>query len=727
MRVVRIDQLAPGGVALEVHPRLTLLRGASPELRRRLAGTMAAIAGRGELDLTGVIEVSGVQLALDSATVAQLRIEPGIDPVVTDLGPRHTVTERRTEQPATATPAVDLPTPVVVVSTAEADLRAELRTVTTSRTALGTEMDAARAGLDSFSTAALEVCLGQIDALETRRSALREDWERVRDEHERELVEATAQLAAVRTLVDRAAEVDPSEVRVRRDGLLSLQEHSGEPDRAAAQLAAQLDAAAARVREMTERRDQFRRREADLLAELDEARSLVEAAERAAVAPTVDRSVVQRLEAVRDEIFEVDDRQSVLAAARNKRRLAELRSEEAILLDRLGFDTYSSYVMGIPSVRAELERAAQVDSALELVQQLESRLDAMRDDAPSNADVADAAFQLHRLLGQATRLLGADDVAVDAEVLAADVIEGGDAARIVHDASVQLRDRRIVSPEFTDEATAALGVALDELSAAVSGLGVDLPVAPATVPQPPAAPGRVDPTAAPAVLLARSEEWLDWFEELRSWVASAESGAEALERRVEELGSRPRDERMERWAEVEAELDEALDRLTAAQERVRSHEEATARLATLRARELELRDRERELLERIAAETATARPPAPPPPPPVPESPAPMADATAGASAASSSAASAMFADQHDPGAVEWAVVARLARQRSVSFIGSLPLVVDGLPDDPSVRAAVLGRLDRMSDLVQIVVVSDDDSAAVWAAGLGERGRCIEF
>lgn len=726
MRIVRIDQLAPGGVALEVHPRLTLLRGASPELRRRLAATVAAIAGRGELDLTGVIEVSGVQLALDAATVAQLRIEPGIDPVVTDLGPRSTVTERGTERPGAATPAVDLPTPAVVASTTEADLRGELRTVTTARTRLGTEMDAARAGLDSFSIAALEVCLGQIDALETRRSALREDWERVRDEHDRELAETTAQLAAVRTLVDRAGQVDPSEVRVRREGLLSLQEHSGEPDRAAAQLAAQLDAAAARVREITERRDQFRRREADVLAELDEARGLAEAAERAAVAPTVDRSVVQRLEAVRDEIFEVDDRQSVLAAVRNKRRLAELRSEEAILLDRLGFDTYSSYVMGIPSVRAELERAAQVDAALEHVQQLESRLDAMRDgDAPSDGDVADAAFQLHRLLGQATRLLGIDDVAVDAEVLAGDIIEGGEAARIVHGTSVRLRERRSVSPEFTGEATAALGVALDELSAAVSGLSVDLPVAPGSVPQPPAAPGPVEPSAEPSGLLARSEEWLDWFEELRRWVASAEAGAEALERRVAELGSRPRDERMERWAEVEAELDEALDRLTAAQERVRSHEEATARLATLRARELELRDLERELLERIAAQTATERPPSPPRP--VTEAPEPAVDAAAGAADTSGSDTSAMVADHHDPIAVEWAVVARLARQRSVSFIGSLPLVVDGLPDDPSVRAAVLGRLDRMSDLVQIVVVSDDDSAAVWAAGLGERGRCVDL
>ena len=79
------------------------------------------------------------------------------------------------------------------------------------------------------------------------------------------------------------------------------------------------------------------------------------------------------------------------------------------------------------------------------------------------------------------------------------------------------------------------------------------------------------------------------------------------------------------------------------------------------------------------------------------------------------------------PDAAEWAVVARLARQRSVSFVGALPMLVDGVPADPSARSAVLGRLDRMSDLVQVVVVSDDDAAAEWAAGLGDRGRCIEL
>ena len=79
-------------------------------------------------------------------------------------------------------------------------------------------------------------------------------------------------------------------------------------------------------------------------------------------------------------------------------------------------------------------------------------------------------------------------------------------------------------------------------------------------------------------------------------------------------------ERVERWAQVEAELDEALDRLALAQERVRAHEEATAALAELRTEELELRDRERDLLAKISNVEVATVPPKPPPPPTPPVS-----------------------------------------------------------------------------------------------------------
>ena len=112
-------------------------------------------------------------------------------------------------------------------------------------------MEAARAGLDSFSTAALEVCLGQIDALESRRATLRVDWERERGERAADLDVASAQLAGD---LDRSPTDRRTRSRSRRDGLRASREdllagagRAAVPDPAAAQLAAQLDAAAARV------------------------------------------------------------------------------------------------------------------------------------------------------------------------------------------------------------------------------------------------------------------------------------------------------------------------------------------------------------------------------------------------------------------------------------------------------------------------------------------------
>jgi hypothetical protein len=68
-----------------------------------------------------------------------------------------------------------------------------------------------------------------------------------------------------------------------------------------------------------------------------------------------------------------------------------------------------------------------------------------------------------------------------------------------------------------------------------------------------------------------------------------------------------------------------------------------------------------------------------------------------------------------------------LARQRSVSFVGSVPALVLGLPDEPDDRDQVLVRLDRLSDKVQVLVVSDDAAVVDWARGLDGRGAVVEL
>jgi hypothetical protein len=202
--------------------------------------------------------------------------------------------------------------------------------------------------------------------------------------------------------------------------------------------------------------------------------------------------------------------------------------------------------------------------------------------------------------------------------------------------------------------------------------------------------------------------WAAWLTEARAWSSAAATPLAELASLHTELDQTGDAERIERWAEVEAELDEALDRLAGAQERVRLHEEATEQLARLRSEELELRELERDLLARIGAiEELPVPPPAPPPPEPEP--------------------AHDDEVDPDDPESVEWALIARVARQRTVSFVGGVPLVVDGLPVHADVRAAVLTRLERLSDLVQVIVLADEDSAATWATTLGDRVARIDL
>jgi uncharacterized protein YhaN len=70
---------------------------------------------------------------------------------------------------------------------------------------------------------------------------------------------------------------------------------------------------------------------------------------------------------------------------------------------------------------------------------------------------------------------------------------------------------------------------------------------------------------------------------------------------------------------------------------------------------------------------------------------------------------------------VEWYLLARLAAQRSVSFAGSVPLLIDdalrGL-ESAEVRH-LLDRLERMAAAVQVIYVSDDPGVAAWAEVAG--------
>ena len=79
---------------------------------------------------------------------------------------------------------------------------------------------------------------------------------------------------------------------------------------------------------------------------------------------------------------------------------------------------------------------------------------------------------------------------------------------------------------------------------------------------------------------------------------------------------------------------------------------------------------------------------------------------------------------------LEWYLLSRLAAQRSVSYAGSVPFVLDdalaGLPAD--VLEHLLDRLERMAAAVQVVFLSDDARISLWADRAGpERAAIVSF
>ncbi len=79
------------------------------------------------------------------------------------------------------------------------------------------------------------------------------------------------------------------------------------------------------------------------------------------------------------------------------------------------------------------------------------------------------------------------------------------------------------------------------------------------------------------------------------------------------------------------------------------------------------------------------------------------------------------------PEAIEFYLLARLAAQRPMSFSGSVPLVIDdalaGL--DVVVVRSLLDKLERMSEAVQIIYLSDDPEVADWVASVGIQRAAV--
>ena len=485
---------------------------------------------------------------------------------------------------------------------------------------------------------------------------------------------------------------------------------------------------------------------------LETARAALFDVERSIRLPEVDRDDVEALENAHEQVLLAQDRlDKRLAGGKAKQRLDEARAQEQQILNRLGFVTYTEFVMGTSIVNVDPEHERQLDAARG---ELAAAEDAVAElEAGVDAELARASMVARRreLVSAAITLLGRDP-GLDLEWA--------------------LRQHRVRVKDSTDRSGRLLA-ALENAGMALGGENVP-----------------------PSLLIDMAKIWLDELAETSTRRTALEHELHDVESRLARASQAalvqadtPNEQEAEqaanrRVARRQAQLEEARAAVDAAIQRVerqeqidrdvahrkadleaatRAEEAVAAALAKAEdeatgAAEAEhaaageqaraegdvaaIVDAERQAhdaLQRVSTRLEAAAT--------APDTSA-LEQAIAEAEASVEQAAGAVD-DAHaelariddelsraagdEPAAVgshaepanvdelEWYLLSRVAAQRSVSYAGSVPLVLDDALEGVhgADLAHLLSRLERMSAAVQVIVLSDNDEIAQWAESVG--------
>lgn len=499
---------------------------------------------------------------------------------------------------------------------------------------------------------------------------------------------------------------------------------------------------------------------------LDGARQALLEAEQGVRNPQLDRGEVDRLEDAHEALLgAIDKAGSRFGGGRARERVERLREAEQEVLDRLGFASYSDYMMGSSLLPADPAKEAALDAARSELASAEDgwrRLEQATDAALARAALLDrrralvdsarrfldpmpaidelaAALRLVRVPATsveqaASRLraalerqgldLGHEDLDVDEVAMFAQAWLDEVAAATERSAALH-------------EERAALGAEASRLQAAVDAGSTPGYILGAVV-SPPDEPGSDDPAeaerrerleAASASLAEAEDRWLA-HEVAAEGVAILEprlvavaeeavaaSGAAAAAE--SEVGTARHD--LDVLRTRAAQLEDELAQVAAEEGEVEAALEVASRAgqdpAALQAALHEAEAQERDAELDLDAETRLLA----------------SLDADGQAVAIEIERLQDIVASQTNGGEaseaeeLEWYLLARLAAQRSVSVAGALPLLLDdalrGL--DAAGVDHLLGRLERMTEAVQVILVSEDPVVAAWADDAGPARAAV--
>lgn len=551
MKLVRIDALSRGAHPLELHPSLTVLLGASPEQRRRLAEVVAAVGGSGAVPAdAATVDLHGVLMPLDAATTDLLRTDAPLAPVLRPTA--LTTSSVLTAGDGTGDVAGNPEPPATLAEMAQA--RAELGRRTEELRAL---LDPLAEAAVASATAHRESVAAGAEGRQTERQELRRAAQ----------AERAALIAASHELHDEVQSLeakDPQRLVEVRDQLLVLLDGPGGPDPDALDLAEALDVVMAEEHTVEERRAAAERQLATAEVARAEARAQVDRIEQAQRSPVHDPDLTNRLERVRDQIY---------APGTSSSEMDELRATEAELLDALGYETYTAYVTGVPNARALAEHTAALHDAASRLESATDEVVRLRAVLPDEGVFEELESRRTVLMGRAHHLL-ADAVASGRAGSTATTTVRTDERRPEVLAEL-LREVRLASPSADDPNVLAATEALRDHLVLVGA--------------------EVGWVRSPTEVAAVAETMVERLADVPERLVAARRRAESLDAEVAriEAGLVQTDD-----AELDvmtAEVRAADARLAAAQARVVRHHEVQSEMDGCRAAELRLREAEQRL------------------------------------------------------------------------------------------------------------------------------------
>lgn len=703
MRILQLDASADGSQVLDLHPRLSVVFGLDPAERSHVLDAVAALPSGDAAGAHGLLEAHGILLDLTTENLALLELH---EPKVNVLRPsdvpgamdpdelRKAVERHLLSWPTGRQPALDSARSAYESAKQACDAlratcteaREQLHHLSKEREDAQGQLGHLAADLDPFSEQKVQHARDALAAIEAELGLRGSEPPAERVER------LTAQMQAIEDRLAALPTGDTSGV-ARALALVKDPPQGGvQPDPEAQHLADDVDALQKEIEAFEESLAEEGISLTKAMAELEESRAELLAAEAKMARREPTEAERIELESIHDQIQDLDGKvDSRIGGAKARRQVEELLAKERAILDELGFRSWTEYIMGSSLIGIDPEAQNRVERARIDVEVREGRWVRLTERLESEPAYKE---RLDRL---------------EAVYLAAfDLLEG----REPDDLSAALRALTVEVPAMSAlDAAAELWDALEE--AGVELEGDELPF---------------------EAILAAAESWLreihgaeaqrPLLEQERAACATqldaADAELEDLDAGVEREQEMPDDPR---WAA-------AVAALNGAEARHHRHLTTQEQVAPLQQRLDEANALERSAQEEVEARQVLVDAAA------VQERATRAAldqvldlladDPEVAEAVAAESGGAAMGPDREE---LEMFLLSALTGLRAASYAGSVPMCIDGILDplEPSDAFALLARVERLSDAVQVIVFTESVDVAMWADGLGiEHAAVVE-